>query len=747
MGNWSDKQLKTLVCVALALGTFAVYWPALHYGFIDYDDPTYITLNPHLRTSLTVDSLKWAFSSGYAGNWHPLTWLSHLLDVTLFGLDAAAHHSVNVLLHVANSLLLFLVLARMARALWPSAFVAALFAWHPLHVESVAWIAERKDVLSAFFGLLTLWAYVRYAETGRRSRLWLSVLLFALGLMAKPMLVTLPFLLLLLDFWPLKRLGSNSQKKEAVPRRHRDKAGQAPPPANKPAWKDWVPLLQEKAPFFILSALSSVVTFAVQQHGGAVALLNAVPLSYRLSNALVSYARYVFKTVWPAKLAVIYPLPGEWPWWQVALSGLLLLCLTAAAIRARRRFPCVLIGWLWFLGTLVPVIGLVQVGEQSMADRYTYLPLIGLFVAVAWTAAELTANWRMRTTALAAGAMATLLLCLGLTAVQVLTWDNSLVLFEHAITVTRGNHVAHHSLAKVLASHWRLDEAAAHCEEAARIFPGLPGPHFTLGVLRARQGKFSEAAAQYEAALRLEQNSTTHFNLGNALVKLGRLDEAVAHYAEATRLDPKLAEAHLNAAVACDALGKAAEASRLFENALRIEPNYAAARRGYGRLLARQGRLAEAAAQFTELIRQNPDDAEAQFNLAQVLTGAGKIEEALTHYRAAARTQPDSPAVLDPLARLLATHPDDRFRNGAEAVQWAERACELTQRKNPAYLDTLAAAYAEAGRFSNAVATAATAVQVAAASGQTGLGLQLYERVQLYRSNRPYREPVSRSNP
>jgi len=511
---------KIIVCFILALGVVSVYWPVYRYDFVNYDDVDYVVENTHVRAGLTLDGVKWAFTTGHAGNWHPLTWLSHMTDVQLFGMNAGAHHVVNVLFHIANALLLFLLLEKMTHVLWPSAIVAALFAWHPLHVESVAWIAERKDVLSTLLGLLALWAYAEYAESAKRNYWWAALVCFALGLMAKPMLVTLPFVFLLLDYWPLKR-------PPGIPGIH------------------GIPGIKDKLPFFTLSAASSIVTFVVQRHGGAVAAFENVPLRHRVLNTVIAYAAYLRKAFLPMDLAVIYPISAP-RWWEAGIAFTLLLAISIAAIYWARRHPWLLVGWLWFLGMLVPVIGLVQVGSQSMADRYTYLPLVGIFIIVVWATAEV------------AGSIAVLAVLLVLTSMQVRVWQNSQALFEHAIAVTKDNHIAHSILGRVFVNSGRFEEGQSHFEEALRILPNSA-----------------------EARLNL---SRTHYNFGNALMKQNQLEPAIAHFAEAARLDPKMAEAQNNWAYALTLEGRLREAAEHYAAALRINPDLVEARLNAARL-------------------------------------------------------------------------------------------------------------------------------------------------------------------
>jgi Flp pilus assembly protein TadD len=607
-----------LICLALVVAVFAVFWQVHTHDFVNFDDQEYVTDNPHVRAGLTVQGTAWAFTTFDAGNWHPLTWLSHMLDCQLFGLNPAGHHLASVVLHLANTLLLLLILHRMTGALWRSALVAALFAIHPLHVESVAWVAERKDVLSTLFWLLTIWAYLGYVKRPSPGRYLLVLFAFACGLMAKPMVVTLPFVLLLLDYWPLARMdrglphgGENLQPHAA------GGSGERPVTLLRLLW--------EKVPLLALSAVSSVVTFIAQRSGGAVEILDVVPVESRLGNALVSYVKYIGKMLWPNHLAIFYPHPGDSPpWWQTAEAALLLTCITLLVVREARRRPHLITGWLWYVGTLVPVIGMVQVGGQAMADRYTYVPLIGLFVVVAWSLADLAKTWRYGRLASVVAVGATLSVLTICTWKQVRYWGNSLTLFEHALRVTTNNFVAENNLANALVSQNRLQEAIPHYARAIEIKPTHVEAYNNMGVLLASQGRFREASAYYLRALELKPDSAeTHNNLGVALVQLGKVEEATLHYLKATKLKPDYAEAHNNLGNALAEQGRLREAVPYFEKALILNPSYPQAHNNLGVALARQGRLEEAILHFKKALQLKPDFAQASDNLALALDEAG----------------------------------------------------------------------------------------------------------------------------
>lgn len=620
-----NYRARRTIFISFALAVFILgsCWPLFHSAFLNYDDPDYVTENPQVQMGLSLGGVGWAFTTGHASNWHPITWLSHMADVQFFGNNSGMHHAVNLLLHCLNCILLFVLLQRMTGATWCSGMAAALFGVHPMHIESVAWISERKDVLSGLFFMLTLYAYSRYAEIqnpGRESRngvpttrkilacelrpaeagpslqrfnastfqrLWFLAALsfFALGLMCKPMLVTVPFLLLLLDYWPLRR----PQFEGRATRK----------------------LLFEKLPFLLISVASSVITVIAQRSGGAMAALNHVSLSDRAGNALVSYFAYLRKMVWPTKLAIIYPLHHVPPLWQVVVAAMVLVLISGFVIAAARRRQFLLTGWFWYLGMLVPVIGLVQVGAQAMADRYTYLPCIGLFIVVIWSLATVFPPNITRFATVVG-----LFVVGGLAVVahrQARTWQDSTAVFEHALTVTADNYIA-------------------------------------------------------------------HFCLANALIEEGQIGPGMEHLRQALQINPGFAEAHCR--------------------------------------------------------------------VAYVLAGEGRTEEAIASYREALRIKPDLAQALNNLAWTLATDPEQKLRNGPEAVRLAEKACELTKYRETLFVGTLAAAYAEAGEFSRAITAAERTVAGALKWNQPALAAKNRELLQLYQAGVAYHEPprTPRSN-
>ena len=517
--SFMSKYKIPIIYILLTVATLMTFWQVNHCDFITYDDANYITENSHILHGLTIDGIRWAFTTGYMANWHPLTWISHMLDGQLFGLNPQGHHLTNLLFHIANTLLLFFVLHRMTKTVWQSAFVAALFALHPLHVESVAWVAERKDVLSAFFWMATMGAYCLYVERPGIGRYLLVLLFFVLGLMAKPMLVTLPFVLLLLDYWPLQRYQQSNldpdiaikplypdKRKGKSKKKKTIKITEKAKEENSQDFKyPWAPIRQlfwEKIPLFAIAALSSIVTYIVQQKGGAVKSVQSFPLHVRLQNAFVSYVAYIGNMIWPDNLSVFYPHPGLWQQWQVLGAVLILVAITVLVIREAKKFRYLIVGWLWYVGTLVPVIGIVQVGGQARADRYTYIPLIGLFILTAWIVPELLKKWRYREKVLIASSILILACFSIVTWKQVGYWNNSFTLFDHALNVTVNNSVAYHNLGN---AYYRLGnprQAIVNYDRAIEIDSNAADSYHNRGFSYAALGNQKQAIADYDRAIR-----------------------------------------------------------------------------------------------------------------------------------------------------------------------------------------------------------------------------------------------------
>ena len=621
----SRRWLRLGICISLAMLTWVVFGQLLQYDFINYDDPRYVYENTNITKGLTIGGIAWAFTHIHSMNWHPLTTISHMLDCQLYGLKPGAHHFTNVLLHSIVAILLLLVLQRMTGgpsgtgSIWRSAFVAAVFAIHPLRVESVAWIAERKDVLSGVFFMLTLLTYFRYVRVRSIGHYLAVLFMFALGLMCKPMLVTLPFVLLVLDYWPLGRI--RGQKSDVS------------------GHENLVMLVVEKIPLVGLSAISSVVTFLAQR--GAVGWTEQLPVLARINNAVVTYAAYMWQMLWPVKLAVFYPHPeSRLPLWEIILCLLLLIGITAAAVVLRKSRPYFITGWLWYLGMLVPVIGLVQVGWQGRADRYTYLPQIGLYIAITWGIADVTAALRWQREILTAGTAIVVGLLSWRAAVQASYWRDSETLFTHALAVTSNNDVAENNLGIVFLQKGNLDEAISLLQAAVDLRP---------------------------------ENSPAHENLAKALLQKGQVTDALVHYRRLLELQPDNIEVH---------------------NIV-------------GTVLIQQGQAREAVEEWQKVLAIQPDNGNAMSNLAWV----------------------------------FATSPDDSLRDRAKAVQLAEQAMRISGGRIPIIFRTLAAAYAENGRFSEAIQTAQRGIELANSRGNSGLATELQSNIVLYQERQPLRDP------
>lgn len=781
------RRNRWLVAVLLAAVTLEVFWSVRRCEFTNFDDPDYVTENDWVSRGLTWAGAAWAFQHSHAGNWHPLTSLSHMLDVTLFGLNPTGHHLMNLAWHTLNSLLLLAVLWTLTGAWWRSAMVAGLFALHPMHVESVAWISERKDMLSTFFGLMTLFAYASYAVpstgfrvSGSKSKVWYAVTLlcFAFGLMSKPMLVTWPFVLLLLDLWPLRRLAWPVEAKQLRQ------------------------LVVEKWPFFLLTIVLCVITYTTQSEAGA---MSEIPFSTRLARVFVAYASYVAKLLLPLKLAVFYPLPQIIPWWELAGAVVLLVVISLGAVRVLRRLPELAVGWFWFLGTLVPVIGLVQVGQQLMADRYAYIPAIGFFVAVVWGVAALLQRSKANPVLIAAGSLVWLAALGFLTVQQTRTWRNSEALYTHALRVTENNHVAHNNLAALLQKLGRYAEADAHAAEALRISPNFAGAHMNWGNALIRAGKTAEALEHLQRSLALEPTPITQYNLANLWRENGDPVKAEQFYRAALAKRPHFVDARYNLGLLLAQGKRNDEAQVEFEKVLAAQPAFPGARLTLGAMLAQDNHPTEAAAVLRRQIELVPTDADARFNLGQVLLQLGRVPEAREQFAAAAKLQPEDPGIrqtlgatllqegqireaitqlqeaisrkpnaaatyqlalaqsvagdftnavaslrqtltlqpdwvsaLNDLAWTLATVPDAAVRRPEEAVRLALRACELTTNQVARCLGTLDAAYGAAGQFENAIATALRVAQMSQTAGDTNLAALAKERLLFYRAGKPY---------
>jgi Flp pilus assembly protein TadD len=697
-GNQSELNRPRLIAFALALITLLVYLPVCFHDWIYFDDPAYVLDNGVVQKGISLAGIKWAFVGWHASNWHPLTWLSHMLDCQLFGLNAGAQHFVNVLFHAANSALVFALWHRLTKSVWPSAMVAAMFAWHPLHVESVAWIAERKDVLSTLFGLLALLAYLKYLEEfkvqGSKFKVEYGCALgcFALGLMAKPMLVTLPFVMLLLDFWPLKRRSGVEGRGFGL-------------------------LILEKWPFFLLTGISCVVTFLAQR-SQAVVSLKQFSFGLRLENVVLSYGRYLLKTFWPVNLAVFYPLPEMIPAGAVVLAAMVLIVISAVGWRWRKSNPSVLMGWLWFLGTLVPVIGLVQVGEQAMADRYMYLPSIGLFVAMVFGVAGGLASVRLSAAMARSAAVVILAGCVAGTEFQLQFWRDTGTLFQRALAVTQKNGPA----------------------------------HMMLGVWFERQGNEAEALKEYQRGLECDSSlmvqvaggekrplaAHVELLLGQAAERERRSDEALGHYRAALKLDGALVEAYNNLGNLLDEMNKPDEALASYQEAVRLRSDSPVVHENFGTELVKLNRFDEGLREYDEAARLAPGEARPFYLMGKAWLRRGEGAKAGAAFRAGLEREPDDVQTLVYLARVLASDANAQVRDGARAVSLAEKANALTGGKQPFVLGTLAMACAEAGRFDAARQSARAALQLAGTNSTMASDLQM--QLRLYEGNRAFRE-------
>jgi tetratricopeptide (TPR) repeat protein len=653
--------LRIAICAVLIAMTWGVFGHTLGHDFVNYDDKTYVYGNSLVSAGLSGSGFAKAFVDVQTNNWHPLTIISHMIDCQLFGLKQGGHHFTNVLLHTVAAVLLFAWLNGAAGSIWRSAFVTALFAIHPLRVESVAWIAERKDVLSAVFFFLTLLAYARYVRARSAAGYVTMSILFACGLMSKPMLVTTPVVLLLLDYWPFQRLIDL-----------------------KSLWR----LTLEKLPLLALSIASSIATYVVQEH--SMSSIPQLPFAWRLENAIVSSLIYIGQVFWPANLAVFYPHPEDsLTLWQVVLAAVFLICVTWVIYSLRRTRPYLLVGWFWYLVMLLPVIGIVEVGLQGHADRYTYLPHIGIFISLTWLFADLAMSLRMRKEIPAAVSAIVVVGFAACSWKQTTYWRNSATLWMHTMAVTENNDVALANFADWLAEHGQLDEALSYFQRALDVRSQMSGhEHYNLSL------------------------ANTHTNMGVALVHKDRVEEAVAH----------------------------------FQRALELQPNYPDAHYNLGVILGRRNDLDGAVAQFRTILSIAPRDPAPNAALADVLARKGLFREAIAHYEIVLESDPNSVFALNNLSWLLSTNPDASVRNGPRAVELAVKLNRITNQTSPSVLRTLAAAYAEAGQFESAAAAAHAAADLAHVQGQHSFAARLEWESDLYRRHLALRDRETESH-
>jgi protein O-mannosyl-transferase len=714
-----------LICVLTGLLVFATllaYSSVWRFDFNNYDDLLYVTGNDLVKQGLTWNGVVTVFTRPVAANWHPLTMISHMLDVQLFGLNSGAHHLVNLLFHIFNSVLVLWIFFRMTGAAWPSAALALLFAVHPLHVESVAWVAQRKDVLSGFFGLLAIGAYVGYARRGTAARYLAVVLFFGIGLLCKPILMTVPILLLLLDYWPLARFRCCSEA--------RPDFAQHPPTR----------LVMEKLPLALLSLLCGLMTVWAQSRFGAVGSLERFSLGERIGNAVVSYARYTGKTIWPSDLSFLYPHPGAWPWPMLVAALLFLAVVSMVTVIFARQRPYLMVGWLWFVIALAPVIGLVQAGEQAMADRYMYLPLLGLGVMLCWGIRDLAAP---RPDLRKAMPWVTVLVFTALTLVarlQARHWRTSESLYAHALKLDWNNATAHQLLARTLSERGDNFSAVKHYSEALARRPNYDVLHYNLGIV------FTDLEAPVQATNHLSQalslnptNIGARFHLGRALAMLGDNQGAASNYSVVLAALPHDRETRIQLAHAYLGENKIEAALRLFEEAVRQAPASAAAHHGYGVGLLKAGKTQQAITHLRQALTLAPGSAVGHRHLGQALQSEGSTAEAIAAFREAIRLRPDFAEALNDLAWILATHPDAQVRDAAQAVKLATRACELSGYQQPVPLATLAAARAENGQFDEAIIVAERGLSLAQAGDKSQTQQRIEQILRQARNRKPYR--------
>ena len=709
------------ICVLLAALVWLVFGQTLGFDFVNFDDPENVYENTQMPKGLTVGGLAYAFTHSQVGHWDPLTTLSHLMVSQICGLAPGGHHLGNVLLHGIAAILLFLVLWRMTSALWRSAFVAAVFAIHPLHVESVAWVTERKDVLSGVFFMLTLAAYVRYVRQPQSSARYLAVAaFFLLGLMSKSMLVTLPFVLLLLDYWPLGRFATTASPRSFL--------------------ATFRTLLREKIPLFGLAAICAGIQILANQK--AIVSSEKMPLPIRAGNAVVAYADYIAQTFYPAGLSVFYPHPGNTlPASRIAVALSLLLAISAIALALRKTRPWFLVGWLWYLGMLVPVIGLIQSGDLARADRYTYLPQIGLCLAFTWAAAELCARIPRRSLLLGS-LCAIAIAALAFTARrQTAHWRDSEALWNHSLACDPNNALAHDNLGCAIDVKGRNDEGFLHHRRAVDLKPDYENAQANVGIYLLNNGEVGEAIVHFRKALETKPAfASAHNNLGNALVRTGQFEEAIGHYRSALESQPDYPEAEANLGVAFVQTGRVANGIVHYEKALELKPDYTMARTNLANAFLQTGRIREAVDHLEKVVALKPGNALAHSNLAFGLLQSGATRDAIAQFEKALELQPGISSAQNTLAWLLATHPDATLRDGPRALTLARQASESAGGKNPVLLRTLAAACAEAGRFDEAVQTAQRALQLPEAQADPRLKAALQTQLARYQSGAPFHE-------
>ena len=714
----SRRAEAIAICFILIGLVWIVFGQTLRAGFVNYDDDTYVYENPAVAAGITRAGIVWAFTHFYSSNWHPLTWLSHMLDCQLYGLNPGGHHFTNVLLHTAAVIVLFLGLREMTGASWRSGLVAALFAIHPLRAESVAWIAERKDVLSGLFFMLALVAYVRFTRIRSAPRYAALLLFFALGLMSKPMLVTLPFLLLLLDYWPLGRY-------------HR---------------KSVFRLILEKLPLFALAAASGIVTLLAQKT--ATASIERLPFSYRIENAVVSCVTYIRETIWPTGLAPFYPHPSNrLAPAEIALAGLMIVSITLAAVILRKTRPYIFTGWFWYLGMLGPVVGIIQVGMQAHADRYTYLPQIGLSILAVWTLADFSRSHDLLRQISNVGAVIVILALTCSAYIQTGYWRDSETLWNHTLAVTKDNDIAHNGLGDLFFGRGEIDKAVSEFRTALYLRPTSPYAHNNLGVALTKNGQIDEAIDHLQTAIRILPNHrTAHYNLGNAFLQKGEVDAAIGQFEQELALQPEHVNARCNLATSLLRKGEVDAAIAQYKNTIQLEPGYGEAHYNLGNCYFEKGDTKEALSEYRQALKASPRFTKARNNLGIVLEQSGKSDQAISQWEEVIRVDPGNIDALNNLGWVLATSTNRSIRDGAKALRYAHRLKELLPDPDARILRTIAAAYAENGRFNEAVETAGQGLQRASRQGNQSLATALQKDLELYRNRTAIGDP-NRMNP
>jgi tetratricopeptide (TPR) repeat protein len=775
-----NKLHLLLICAALVVFTIFAFEQVRLNDFVKYDDDEYVTENEYVNTGFSWENIRWAFTAGKVSYWHPLTWFSHMLDCELYGLRPGLHHLTNLIIHIANSLLVFLVFRAMTGAVWRSAFVAAVFALHPVNVDSVAWVAERKNVLSTLFWLLVMWEYTSYVRRGGVWRYLVTLLLFVLGLLAKPMLVTLPFVMLVLDYWPFGRLdfGGEGNKVKAGVRR-----------------SQIFRLVWEKVPFFVLSGVSVYLSSLSVRRLGITTSTELVPMKLRIGQGIISYVSYLWMLIFPRRLAVFYPYPEGVAVWQSTGALLFLVFLTFLLVWVFRRKRYLAVGWLWYLGTLLPVIGLVQAGLwPAVADRWLYVPSIGVFIVVAWGIGEfvgqirvrqiapgaacdsdLVVKWRYRRIGLGITAGVVLVVLLICTRAQLRHWQNSFTLFGHALEVTDDNCVMHNNYGAALYDEGRFEEALVHLNEALRINQDYLKACRNIANVFLKQEKYNEAIANLSKAAHIGKEQAEvyralgfaygqlgehglaiqHYNralqidpdyldarrdIGNLFLRQERYNEAIAHLSKIAYMSNEQAEVHRSLGFAYGQLGEHGLAIQHYNEALRLDPEDLRIRNSLGRLYLARGRFRESIRCFEEVLRIKRDWLDVYISLGLAYSKLGDYGSAVKNWTEAVNIKPDLPSVLNNLGWILAVTKDTKLHNPAGAVKYAEKACELTQYNRPDFLDTLATANAAVGDFPEAVKTAEKAIALALSLGRENLAAEIKKRLELYKVETVYNE-------